>query len=159
MRPCFVCGKEEPTDAYDEEYTPFEGDPGYGSRFDMTGKLRIHICDDCLEGHKSRVSVVKRVYTKPEVKVEDWVCSVCGTLSENGNCPISDRMEFLDSYEVEGDVFIANVRTFTEAEETLLKCEKHASKETLRDFAFTIIAPNEEKSLFSVVARPVGSDV
>lgn len=93
---CFVCGASDKTPAFDGTYTPFGGSPGYGSRFDMTGNLQIHVCDDCLEGRSDRVTLVTISRPEPEVETRSWACGVCGDLAREGECAVGRSVAFLE---------------------------------------------------------------
>jgi len=126
---CFVCGNSDPTGAYDDRHTDFNGSPGYGSRFDMTGHLRIHVCDDCLEERKDRVMMVKVRRPKPEEEEEPWACGICGDVAHEGHCHIAHTVGFLDEHGIEEgskDGFVIGVRDEETARGYVKRCEAHA---------------------------------
>ena len=126
---CFVCDKREETGSYTGNYTDFNGSPGYGSCFDMTGHLRIYVCDECLEERKERVTLVKVTRVEPEVVKSPWVCETCGDVAHEGSCHIEHTIEVLHEHGLEegtNDGFIVGVKTEEVAREYVKSCEAHA---------------------------------
>jgi hypothetical protein len=138
--PCFVCDNTDDTGSFSGDHTEFDGSPGYGSRFDMTGHLRIFVCDDCLEERKDRVHLVKVERVEPvvpKVTVQSWACEVCGTLAHEGECHVERTVSVLDDYPLgseddpELERFLVGVPNEDLAKRYLESYRKHAHKHGL----------------------------
>lgn len=131
---CFVCDKNEETGSYDGTYTDFNASPGYGSRFDMAGHLRIYVCDDCLEERKDRVTLVKTHRAEPEVDESPWACETCGHVAHEGQCHVEHVVDVLFKHGLEegtNDGFIVGVKTEEVARDYVKSCEAHAREARL----------------------------
>jgi len=122
---CFVCDKNEETGSYDGTYTDFNASPGYGSRFDMTGHLRIYVCDDCLEERKERVTLVKVIRHEPDVEETPWGCETCGTVAHEGQCYVGHVVDNLFMHGMVGG-FIVGVESEEKARLYVKSCKLHA---------------------------------
>lgn len=143
VHPCFVCGGAEDQGSYTGDHTSFDGSPGYGSRFDGTGRLRIFVCDDCLEARRDRVVVVRVRRVEPEVTLTRWECETCGALAYGGRCEVEHGVACLDDYPLgsgddpdEGERFMLGVGDEGRAREFLERYRRHARERGLEGVEF-----------------------